>query len=96
MDFIKELFWGNVCPTDFLDSAITKNPEYKKSQKDFSKVYSEIEKNLSEDMLKLFDEAMELHTRTFTVQDEETFKIGFIIGARLMCACFCENNEIVN
>ena len=96
MDIIKDLFWGNVCPTDFLDSAITKNPEYKKAQNDFSKVYNEIEKKLSPEMLDKFNQAMELHTRTFTVQDEETFKIGFIIGARLMCACFCENNEIVN
>lgn len=90
MDLIKSLYWGNICPTDYVDSATIKNPEYKKVHDEFSAIYEKVENSLSKDMYELFNQAIDAHTVAFAMQDEEAFKAGFILGVKLMCECLCK------
>ena len=85
MDFLKELYLGNVFPAD---QQICRNAEYKKTMRACTQQYDAFKKELSEPEIERLSAILQVHTRLLAIQDEESFKLGFRLGVQMMCACF--------
>ena len=90
MDFLKELYLGNIFPAD---NHVCRHPEYKKVTNECSRQYDALKKKLHGEQLEQLNELLNIHTHLLTIYEEEAFKIGFRLGARTMCACFCEGTD---
>ncbi|MBQ4557345.1 MAG: hypothetical protein IJA60_06855 [Clostridia bacterium] len=84
MDIIKELFMGNIAP----DIAIGQNEEYKKASNVFNNLATAFRQTHNEKTTEKLCELLEAYTNMTDIENTETFKVGFTLGVRLMCACF--------
>lgn len=90
MEFIKELYYGNVHPgeTKFLPGT-----QYAKIMKLLCDKEQELLKCLNEEQLKLFNDMEDGWNKIDSIIGEENFRIGFSMGVRMMCDVFYENSH---
>ena len=84
MDFLKELYLGNICPAD---RNVYHNLEYKKAEREFMNCYEVLIKDMPQEKLEQLEKVLEANMRALSIKEEETFKIGFSLGAHIINAC---------
>lgn len=84
MDFLKELYLGNICPAD---RNVYRNPEYKKAEREFMNCYEVLIKDMPQEKLEQLEKVLETNQQTFSIKEEDTFKIGFSLGVHIINAC---------
>ena len=88
MGFIKELYYGNVHPgeTKFLPGT-----QYAKTMELLCDREQKLLQCLNEEQLKLFNDMEDGWNKIDDIIGEESFRIGFSLGVRMMCDVFGEN-----
>ena len=81
MSILKKLYNGKICPAGrnpFLNS------QYEKAMQEYTALYDEFIKDLPVQKVKQLNRMLEANTNSFVVLEDETFEIGFCLGARIM------------
>lgn len=81
MDFIKQLYYGNILPSA---QHFEKSGEYAKTLNEIVALQDEITKNLSEKEIQELEKLFGLQAELLSVSSEENYIKGFRDGARLM------------
>ena len=84
MNLIEELYYGNINPNEKRNK---KKFSYEKHVKTFSEIEEKLTKELNGENLKLFNELVNASDEISAASGVENFKIGFILGVRLMVDC---------
>ncbi len=87
MNYIEELYFGNLEPSVRHGS---KNPRYRKMQKVLCENEEILFQTLSDDTLRKFHEILDANSEILGIECTESFKIGFITGARIVMDCFAD------
>lgn len=82
MNFIEELYYGNINPNEKRHNLST---EYTQAMKTFSDNEERLSKTLSGKRLKWFLNLVNASDEISAVSSEESFKIGFRLGVQMMC-----------
>lgn len=87
MDFLKELYLGNVRPYEHVYAK--QSEEYKKALDRYLQCMQAFDAQLSEAQKELFEKLGNV-SAGYTLQNGiETFKLGFRLGVQMMSDCFC-------
>lgn len=90
MNFIEELYYGNINPNE---KKVNRDTQLSKAIELFSKNENELMKKLSKDDKKLFNDMVNASDEISACMSVENFKIGFILGVRMMVDCFKEDGN---
>ena len=85
MNFIEELYYGNINPNEKRYKEAT---PYDKALNIFTANEDKLKEALSGEHLKLFNELVNASDEISATSGVENFKIGFILGVQLMADCF--------
>ena len=85
MNFVEELYFGNINPNE---KNIDKESQYAKSLKEFCENEDMLNDMLSGECLRLFNHLVNAHDEMTACIGLENFKLGFILGVRIMTDCF--------
>lgn len=85
MNMIEELYYGNINPNE---KKFSKETQYAKAMEAFCKGEKTLEEILEGDTLKIFNNLMNANDEISACTSVEKFKIGFILGVRLMADCY--------
>ena len=85
MNFIEELYYGNINPNE---KRYKKATPYDKALSIFTANEDKLKEALSGEHLKLFNELINASDEISATSGVENFKIGFILGVQLMADCF--------
>ena len=90
MNFIEELYYGNINPNEKKPNC---NIQLSKAMELFSKNENELVEKLSKDDKKLFNDMVNASDEISACTSVENFKIGFILGVRMMVDCFKDDTQ---
>ena len=90
MNFIEELYYGNINPNE---KKPTRNTQLSKAMELFSKNENELVEKMSKDDKKLFNDMVNASDEISACTSVENFKIGFILGVRMMVDCFKDDTQ---
>ncbi len=90
MNFIEELYYGNINPNE---KKVNRDTQLSKAIELFSKNENELMEKLSKDDKKLFADMVNASDVISACTSIENFKIGFILGVRMMVDCFKEDAQ---
>lgn len=90
MNFIEELYYGNINPNE---KKPNRNTQLSKAMELFSKNENELVEKLSKDDKKLFNDIVNASDEISACTSVENFKIGFILGVRMMVDCFKDDTQ---
>ena len=85
MNFIEELYYGNINPNE---KKPNRNTQLSKAMELFSRNENELVEKLSIYDKKLFNDMVNASDEISACTSVENFKIGFILGVRMMVDCF--------
>ena len=85
MNFIEELYYGNINPNE---KRCKKATPYDKALSIFTANEDKLKEALSGEHLNLFNELVNASDEISATSGIENFKIGFILGVQLMTDCF--------
>ena len=88
MNFIEELYYGNINPNE---KKFCRDTQYEKAMETFCKGEKTLGEMLKGDTLKVFNNLMNASDEISACTSVENFKIGFILGVRMMVDCFKED-----
>lgn len=89
MNFIEELYYGNINPNE---KRFENNTQFTKALERFCKNESKLTEALTGENLKLFIDMVNAADEITACTSVDNFKIGFILGVRMMIDCF-RNDE---
>lgn len=90
MEFIRELYYGEIFPCE---KGFYANKKYVSAMKNMSKSREQLTEILNEEGIKLFEEFWEDESKFVGEIEFESFKQGFSLAVQMMCDCFCEDNK---
>ena len=90
MNFIEELYYGNINPNE---KKPHRNTQLSKAMELFSKNENELVEKMSKDDKKLFNDMVNASDEISACTSVENFKIGFILGVRMMVDCFKDDTQ---
>lgn len=90
MNFIEELYYGNINPNE---KKPNRNTQLSKAMELFSKNENELVEKMSKDDKKLFNDMVNASDEISACTSVENFKIGFILGVRMMVDCFKDDTQ---
>lgn len=85
MNFIEELFYGNINPNGI---QLEGNSQYEKAMETFDKCEDALSTELSGENLKLFNRLIDANGEIDACLSFNSFKMGFILGVQMMTDCF--------
>ena len=85
MNFIEELYYGNI---DLNQKKFDKDTQFAKALKLFCENESKLNNTLTGMDLSMFHDMVNASDEITACTGVENFKIGFILGARMMVDCF--------
>ena len=85
MNYIEELYYGNINPNE---KKFKRDTQLSKAIELFSKNEDELMEKLSKDDKKLVADMVNASDEISACTSVENFKIGFILGVRMMLDCF--------
>ena len=88
MNIIEELYYGNIRPCE---KSIRSGSQYAKALERFCKIEEKLGKELKGKKLKLFYEAVNTFNEMTACAEFESFRTGFVLGARMMNESFDKN-----
>lgn len=91
MDFIEELYYGNIKPCE---KRFYKDSQYAKALDIFCKNEESLTKMLSGEKLNLFLDLVNASDEISAVSNLECFKTGFRLGVNMMCDSLISDNKI--
>ncbi len=89
MEFIKQLFNGNMNPSALI---VVKGSQYDKLSKKSLNVQDTLSEQLSDEQRKLLDELISIQDSLSTIVSEENYSAGFRDGAGMMIDVFTGEN----
>ncbi len=89
MNFIEELYYGNINPNE---KRFEKDTQFAKALETFCENESKLTEALTGENLKLFIGMVNTADEITACTSVDSFKIGFILGVRMMIDCF-RNDE---
>ncbi len=92
MNFIEELYYGNINPNQ---KTFEKGTQFAKALKLFCESESKLTEALTGEKLKLFNDMVNAGDEITACTDVENFKIGFILGVRMMVDCFKSDENMI-
>lgn len=84
-NFIEELYYGNINPNE---KKFVRNTQYSKALETMSKIEAEVLNKFSDEDKKLFIDMINASDELSACTSVENFKIGFVLGVRMMIDCF--------
>ena len=90
MNFIEELYYGNINPNE---KKPNRNTQLSKAMELFSKNENELVEKMPKDDKKLFNDMVNASDEISACTSVENFKIGFILGVRMMVDCFKDDTQ---
>ncbi len=81
MDILKELWYGNITPTEY--SRIENNSNYKEALKLVNQNQERLKATLTDEQKDLFERLLTVNEEFANLIELDCFKIGFKLGARL-------------
>ena len=93
MDYIRELYLGNIVPSD---QQFSKNSMYRKLTQEELEGCDKLSKILSEENNELWEKISELHGQIEDIISADSYTMGFRDGARLMIDILLGSNENLN
>ncbi len=92
MNFIEELYYGNINPNE---KRYKKATPYDKALSAFTANEDKLKEALSGEHLKLFNELVNASDEISATSGVENFKIGFRLGVKMMCdSLLFEENKV--
>ena len=92
MNFIEELYYGNINPNE---KRYKKATPYDKALSTFTANEDKLKQALSGEHLKLFNELVNASDEISATSGVENFKIGFRLGVKMMCdSLLFEENKV--
>ena len=92
MNFIEELYYGNINPNEKRYKTAT---PYDKALNIFTAIEDKLKEALSGEHLKLFNELVNASDEISAASGVENFKIGFRLGVKMMCdSLLFEENKV--
>ena len=92
MNLIEELYFGKINPNE---KRIDKESQYTKALARFCENENKLNKELTGENLHNLNQLINAHDETISCVGIENFKLGFIIGVKLIAECFnCEAKTI--
>ena len=82
MNFIEELYYGNINPNE---KSYKKATPYDKALSIFTANEDKLKEALSGEHLKLFNELVNASDEISAISSVENFKMGFRLGVMMMC-----------
>ena len=92
MNFIEELYYGNIDPNR---KKFDKNTQFAEALKLFCENESRLNEVLTGDDLRLFHDMVNAGDKITACTGVENFKIGFILGVRIMIDCFKSDEDMI-
>ncbi|HIU57717.1 MAG TPA: hypothetical protein IAA61_07920 [Candidatus Ornithomonoglobus merdipullorum] len=92
MNFIEELYYGNIDPNR---KKFDKNTQIAEALKLFCENESRLNEVLTGDDLRLFHDMVNAGDEITACTGVENFKIGFILGVRIMIDCFKSDENMI-
>ena len=92
MNFIEELYYGNISPHSV---KIVPNKKYAEASKLVIRFENELKENLAEPQLTAFNRMLEANEELYTETELMQFKLGFRLGIQMMIDALSANNEII-
>lgn len=92
MNFIEELYYGNIDPNR---KKFDKNTQFAEALKLFCENESKLNEVLTGDDLRLFHDMVNAGDEITACTGVENFKIGFILGVRIMIDCFKSDENMI-
>ncbi len=92
MNFIEELYYGNIDPNR---KKFDKNTQFAEALKLFCENESRLNEVLTGDDLRLFHDMVNAGDEITACTGVENFKIGFILGVRIMIDCFKSDENMI-
>lgn len=92
MNFIEELYYGNIDPNR---KKFDKNTQFAEALKLFCENESRLNEVLIGDDLRLFHDMVNAGDEITACTGVENFKIGFILGVRIMIDCFKSDEDMI-
>ena len=93
MNYIRELYLGNIVPSD---QQFSDNSECRMIMKEELDIYDKLSKILSEENNELWEKISELHGQIEDIISADSYTMGFCDGARLMIDILLSSNENLN
>ena len=90
MNFIEELYYGNIIPNE---KRYDKDTHYAKTMRKFCDSENELGKMLKGKPLHLVNDLITASDEISACTSVENFKIGFILGVRMMVDCFKDDAQ---
>ena len=92
MNFIEELYYGNINPNE---KRYKKATTHDKALSVFTTNEGKLKETLSGEQLKLFNELVNASDEISATSGVENFKIGFRLGVKMMCdSLLFEENKV--
>ncbi len=85
---LEELYNGSICPAD---SKSCDHPEYERKCRESLKETDAFAQGLAEEQKEAFEAMMENYLELCYMEKTQAFSDGFRLGARMMCAVFCQD-----
>ena len=85
MNFIEELYFGNINPNE---KRFEKDTQFAKALERFCENESKLTETLTGENLELFIDMVNANNEITACTSVDNFKIGFILGVRMMIDCF--------
>ncbi len=90
-NFIEELYYGNINPNE---KKFVRNTQYSKALETMSKIESEVLDRFSDGDKKPFNDMINASDELSACTSVENFKIGFVLGVRMMIDCFMADERV--
>ncbi len=92
MSFIEELYYGNINPNA---KKFKRGTQFAKALELFCENESKLTEALTDENLKLFHDLVNASDEITACTGVENFKIGFILGVRIMIDCFKSDENMI-
>lgn len=92
MNFIEELYYGNIRPNE---KQFRRETQYAKAVEVFCENEDKLTKSLSGDELKSFNNVVDASSEMVACTGVENFKMGFILCVQMMVDCFKTDTHTV-
>ena len=92
MNFIEELYYGNISPHSI---KIVPNERYAEASKLVIRFENELKDALAEPQLTALNRMLEANEELYTETELMQFKLGFRLGIQMMIDALSANNEII-
>ena len=92
MNFIEELYYGNINPNE---KRYKKTTPYDKALNTFTINEDKLKDALSGEHLKLFNDLVNASDEIIATSGVENFKIGFRLGVMMMCDSLLFDNSFI-